>query len=106
MCCSAGAKSGTSTEGKQVRLFFSIECTPVLKDLLSKRHNLKHQENTLKLHSQLSIALRVISCSRRINVKEFDNHCKETMMTICNHFPWVRQNITQHGAIQSSAELN
>ena len=103
--CSAGAKGGTSTDGKQARRFFSKECTPVLKDLLNKKYNQKHQENILKLHCQLSIVLRIISCSRRINVKEFDKHCKETMMTICNHFPWVRLNNTLHGAIQHSAEL-
>ena len=103
--CSAGAKGGTSTDGKQARRFFSNECVPVVKDLLSKQHNKKHQENVLRLHNQLSLILRVISCTRRIAVPKFASHCKETMNTIIDCFPWVRLNHTLHGAIQHSAEL-
>ena len=103
--CSAGAKGGTSTDGKQGRRFFSNEVVPVLKNLLSKQHNKKHLENILKLHNQLSLVLRVISCTQKIDVPKFSKHCKETMSHIIDHFPWVSLNHTLHGAIQHSAEL-
>ena len=103
--CSAGGKGGTSTDGKQGRRFFSDELNPVINDLLATRSSRKHQANILKLHKQMSIILRIISCTRKIDVKKFDEHCKETMINIASNFPWVLLNHTLHGAIQHSAEL-
>ena len=103
--CSAGAKGGTSTDGKQARRFFSNELIPVLEELLSKANNKKHQQNVILLHKQLSIVLRVISCTRRIDTDKFSRHCQQTIDTIVQKFPWVRLCDTLHGSIQHSAEL-
>ena len=73
---SAGAKGGTSTTGEQARVFFADKSHPVIKELLSKPNNIKHQENMLNLHRQLSIVLRVISCTRKINIPLFEEHCE------------------------------
>ena len=99
------AKGGTSTDGKQARRFFSCELEPVLKQLLNKKHNIKHKDNIILLHKQLSIILRVISCTRMIDTVKFKAHCKQTMLTITNHFPWAKINHTLHGSIQHSCEL-
>ena len=103
--CTAGAKGGTSTDGKQARRFFSDELTLVLSELLSKNNNRKHKENVLLLHKQLSLILRVISCTRQIDTEKFARHCQETTDTISSKFPWVRLCDTLHGSIQHSAEL-
>ena len=60
---SAGGKGGISTTGEQARRFFSEKSCQVIQDL-SKQHNIKHQTNMIKLHEQLSIVLRVVSCTR------------------------------------------
>ena len=103
--CSAGGKGGTSTDGKQARRFFSDETVPVLKELLSKSNNKKHQDNVIILHKQLSIILRVISCTRMIDTEKFAEHCQQTMETIATKFKWARLCDTLHGSIQHSAEL-
>ena len=103
--CGAGGKGGTSTDGKQGRRFFSDELIIVIEGLLAKPHTHKHKENLLKLHHQISIILRIISCTRKIDVKKFSAHCEETMVNIATNFPWVLLNHTLHGAIQHSAEL-
>ena len=103
--CSAGGKGGTSTDGKQGRRFFSDELLPIIEDLLSKVNNKKYQENLLKLHHQLSIILRIVSCTRKIDVEKFAKHCEETMVNIATNFKWALLNHTLHGTIQHSAEL-
>ena len=102
---SAGGHGGTSTDGKQGRRFFSSNLQPVLRELLSKKNNIKHQESIIKLHRQLSMILRVVSCTREINLDKFQSHCKETMNHMVTKFPWVKLNHTLHGAIQHSVEL-
>lgn len=102
---SAGGKGGTSTDGKQGRRFYSDELTPVIRDLLSVRCNVKHKQHMLTLHKQLSIILRVVSCTRKINLVKYEEHCKETMINIARNFPWSKLNHTLHGTIQHSAEL-
>ena len=102
---SAGAKTGTSTTGEQARRFFSDKSLPIIKELLSKPNNIKHQENMLKLHQELSIVFRVISCTRKINVPLFQKHCEETMLNMAYNFPWCKLNHTLHGALQHSCEL-
>ena len=54
---------------------------------------------------QLSIILRVVSCTRKINLVKYEEHCKETMLNIGKNFPWCKVNHTLHGTIQHSAEL-
>ena len=103
--CDAGGKGGTSTDGKQGRRFFSDELNPVINDLLLSRSSRKHKDNILQLHKQISIILLIISCTRKIDVKKFDEHYKETMINIASNFPWILLNHTLHGAIQHSAEL-
>ena len=103
--CGAGGKGGTSTDGKQGRRFFSDPVNPVINDLLASRSPRKHKDNILQLHKQISIILRIISCTRKIDVKKFDEHCKETMINISSNFPWILLNHTLHRAIQHSAEL-
>ena len=102
---SAGGKGGTSTDGKQGRRFFTDELIPVIGDLLSSRCNKKHKENVLTLHKQLSVILRIVSCTRKIHLERYERHCKETMMNIAQNFPWCKLNHTLHGTIQHSAEL-
>ena len=99
------AKGGTSTDGKQGRRFFSPQIKPVLEQLLSKTSNKKHKDNIILLHNQLSIILRIISCSSLIDVVKFKAHCEATILNISTNFPWVKLNHTLHGAIQHSAEL-
>ena len=77
----------------------------MIKQLLSKNCNKKHSENVLHLHKQLSLILRVISCTREIDTEKFTRHCKETTETMAMKFPWVRLCDTLHGSIQHSAEL-
>ena len=103
--CSAGGKGGTSTDGKQGRRFFSDELLPVIESLLNKANNQKHKENLMKLHHQLSIILRIVSCTRKIDVQKFAEHCEETMVNIATNFKWALLNHTLHGTIQHSAEL-
>ncbi len=102
---SAGGKGGTSTDGKQGRRFFTDELITVIDELLSTRCNMKHQENMRTLHKQLSVILRIVSCTRKINLERYERHCKETMMNIAQNFPWCKLNHTLHGTIQHSAEL-
>ena len=102
---SAGGKGGTSTDGKQGRRFYSDELTPVIGDLLCKPSNIKHKDNMLKLHKQISIILRIVSCTRKINIEKYEQHCKDTMINIATNFPWAKLNHTLHGAIQHSVEL-
>ena len=102
---SAGGKGGTSTDGKQGRRFYSDELIPVIDDLLSKPSNKKHKDNMLTLHKQLSIILRIVSCTRKINIEKYEQHCKDTMINISKNFPWAKLNHTLHGTIQHSVEL-
>ena len=102
---SAGGKGGTSTDGKQGRRFYSDELRPVISNLLNTRCNKKHKENMLRLHKQLSIILRIVSCTRKIDVQKYEQHCKETMINIARNFPFAKLNHTLHGTIQHSAEL-
>ena len=102
---SVGGKGGTSTDGKQGRRFFSDELNAVIEELLSSTHNKKHKDAMTKLHKQLSIILRIVSCTRKIDVDKFEPHCKQTMLNIANNFPWALLNHTLHGTIQHSAEL-
>lgn len=102
---SAGGKGGTSTDGKQGRRFYSDELIEVIGELLSQPHNIKHKVAMMKLHKQLSIILRIVSCTRKIDVVKFEQHCKDTMLTIVNNFPWAFLNHTLHGTVQHSAEL-
>ena len=99
------AKGGTSTDGKQARRFFTAASEPVLKAMLSKSHNMKHRDAILKLHNQLSIVLRIISCTRLINIEKYKQHVQDTMKNITTNFPWAKLNHTLHGAIQHSCEL-
>ena len=102
---SAGGKTGTLTTGEQARRFFSNKGLPIIKELLSKPNNIKHQGSMLKLHQQLSIVLWVISCIRKINVPLFEKHWEETMLNIAYNFPWCKRNHILHGAIQHSCYL-
>ena len=52
-----------------------------------------------KLHKQLSIILRVVLCTRKINIEIFA-HCN-----VATNFPWALLHHALHGAIQHSAEL-
>ena len=65
---SAGGKGGTSTDGKQGRRFFSDELKSAIEELLSQPYNQKHKDAMLKLHKQLSIILRIVSCTRKVNI--------------------------------------
>ena len=102
---SAGGKGGTSTDGKQGRRFFSEELLPVIDNLLSKPCNQKHKQHMITLHKQLSVILRVVSCTRKIDIAKYESHCKETMINIARNFPWCKLNHTLHGTIQHSVEL-
>ena len=102
---SAGGKGGTSTDGKQGRRFYSDELIPVIEKLLDDACNRKHKDNMLKLHKQLSIILHIVSCTKKINVEKYEEHCKETMINIAKNFPWANLNHTLHGTIQHSPEL-
>ena len=99
------AKGGTSTDGKQGRRFFSSQIKPVLEQLLSKASNNHYKDNIILLHHQLSLILRIISCTSIIDVSKFKVLCKATILNISTNFPWARLNHTLHGAIQHSAEL-
>ena len=80
--CSAGGKDGISTDVKQGRRSFSDELNPVISDLLGTRSARKLQANILQLHKQINIILQTISCSQKIDVKKFEEHCTETMINI------------------------
>ena len=98
-------KGGTSTDGKQARRFFSKDSESVLIDLLSDDSNKKHKDSILCIHRNLSIILRLISCTRKIDTLKFESLCKKTMLTIAKDFPWAKINHTLHGALQHSGEL-
>ena len=59
----------------------------------------------ITLHKQLSVVLRIISCTRKIDVVKFSVHCQETMLSIATNFPWTLLNHTLRGTIQHSPEL-
>lgn len=99
--CRAGAKGGTSSDGPQGRRLFSEELIETFKEIL----NNEHKDNFLKLHEQLSVILRIISCSHAINIPLFDRLCKDTSIHIATYFPWAHLNHTLHGSIQHSSEL-
>lgn len=99
------AKGGTSTDGKQARRFFEAKTEQVLQELLGKNSNKKHKDNIIALHRNISIILRVISCTRLVEISKFNTLCKNTMVIIATKFPWARLNHTLHGSIQHSAEL-
>lgn len=104
-CSSSGGKGGTSTNGPQGRRFFSEELIETLHELTSKKNNQKYKDNLLILHQQLSVVLRVISCSRKIDLPKFRTLCYDTTMNIINNFPFALLNHTLHGTIHHSAEL-
>ena len=59
----------------------------------------------VKLHNQLSVIFRIISCTRKIDIDRYKLHCQETMTNIASNFPWAKLNHTLHGTIQHSTEL-
>ena len=63
------------------------------------------RDGILKLHNQLSILLRIISCKRFINIERYKQHVQDTMHNITTNFPLTMLNHTPHGAIQHSCEL-
>ena len=101
VCNKAGGKGGTSTDGPQGRRFYSEELVPVLKELCHQRY----VDHLLLLHKQLSIILRIVSCTRKINIELFKILCYEMNLNLINNFPWARLNHTLHGTIHHSAEL-
>ena len=52
-----------------------------------------------------SLVLRVVSCTRKINVEKFRKHCEDTLINISQNFPWAKMNHTLHGTLQHSCEL-
>ena len=100
---SAGGREGTSTYGRQGQGVFSDHLIPVIRELLSKACNSKHQQTLHALHKKSSIILK----SYLLHQKDqslwgtlqgnYVEHCQQFSLAILSH--------TLHGAIQQSAEL-
>ena len=104
-CNKANGKGGTSTDGNQGRRFFSEEVLDVISDLLSGPSSLKHRENILILHRQLSTILSVVSSKQKVDLTKLKDLCEAATYNIIDNFPWIRVNHTLHGTLHHSVEL-
>ena len=104
-CNKANGKGGTSTDGNQGRRFFSEEVLGVISDLLSGHSSIKHQENILLLHRQLSTILSVVSSTQKVDLTKLKDLCDRATYNIIDNFPWIRINHTLHGTLHHSVEL-
>ena len=82
-CATAGAKGGTSTTGGLGRILFSENSVSVIEELCHP----KYREKFMLLHLQLSVILKVISCSKPVNVEAFHELCKEFSLNLVDNFP-------------------
>ena len=73
----------------QRRRFFSEEVVETITGLLSGKASMKHQENILLLHRQLSTILSIVSSTRKVNLEKFKLLCDEAAFNICDNFPVV-----------------
>ena len=104
--CGTGGKTGTSTTGQLGRKVFSEAFVPVLKLMFTSSVNSKYLSQILELHKHLSIILRIVSSTEKVDLAKYDTFCNETVEIISSKmFHWVELCHTLHGVLQHSSEL-
>ena len=101
--CAAGGtdKTGTSTTGNQGRRFFSEEVVKTVSELATE----KYRSDILKLHKDISVVLRVVSCTKQIDLDKFSNVCNDISEYLTTNFKWAYLNDTLHATIHHAPEL-
>ena len=95
------AKTGGSTTGQIGREFFSSAFLSTILELVPE----PDRDNVAKLHRNLSVIFRVISCTRDVDLVKFEELTRETSVHIADKFPWAQINYTLHAALHHSTEL-
>ena len=65
-----------------------------LKTVLECAADVKYHDDLALLHKNLSVILRVISCTEKIRLEEFSQLTKDTSLLIARKYPWVEINYT------------
>ena len=94
----ATAKTGGSTDGNTGRTFFKQKSLPTILACVEP----KYYDDLLKLHKNISSALRIISSSGRVMLDNFKTLLLDTSLHIAQKFPWVEINYTLHGVLHHS----
>ena len=96
-------KGGTTSTGGVARKGFSndsnfIQCVISLVEI-------EFSGILSKLHTQLSVILRIINSDRRINTEEFGILCTDTYLLIHDSFPWASITPSLHKVLAHSEEI-
>ena len=97
----ANDKGGTSNDGNQARRFFHADSADAIVGCVAE----KYKEDIRKLHKNLSVLLRIVSCTGEIDCDELERLTLETSLLIAEKFKWVEINFTLHGLLHHSLEL-
>ena len=105
MCNRAGEKTGGSTKGNDGRDFFFGKHTGSIDQIIKEAVPEQFQQGLLELHRDIGVILRIMACTRRVNVPEYRKFMKETNLLLIREFPWAAINWTLHGCLSHSADL-
>jgi hypothetical protein len=95
------SNGGTSDSGNTAWRYFSFEVFPVLQSLIPE----KYREQYTYVHYYLSVFLRVISTTRKVNTVMFRDDCLHLYLFILNEFSWVHLSETLHDLLGHSWQL-
>ena len=65
----------------------------------------KYKDTVSTLHKNLSVILRVISSTRKVNCQKLEVLINQTTLLIAEKLPWVSLSFTLHGLLHHSVEL-
>ena len=94
------SKAGMSNNGNTARRFFASVADIVLACVADK-----YKEIVRELHQRMSVIVRVISCTRKVDTIKFDSLVNRTNLVIATKLPWVLINWTLHGVLHHSVQL-
>jgi hypothetical protein len=94
------SKGGTTDTGNAAWLFFSPEVVPVLKSLLPD----ECKEQVLQLNHKLSVILRVMTSTHKVDMVRLDELCTKTYVFL-TEFPWVHVSNSLHEILAHSHQL-
>ena len=97
----ANSKGSTSNDGNQAWRFFSQKLAAIVVSCV----NQKYKDTIRKIHTNLSVILRIFSSTGQIHYEKLDELNKETSLLIAQKLPWVFINFTLHGVLHHSTEL-
>jgi hypothetical protein len=95
------SKGGTTDTGNAAWRFFSPEVVPVLQRLFPD----ECKEQVLQLHHKLSVLLRVMTPTRKVDMVMMEELCIETFVFLLTEFPWVHVSNSLHEILAHSHQL-